>query len=78
MHDIIAKKLGRRGIIMKILKSNLKNDLNLRSQLDFPTDGVEFIDITPLIIQKEVLKEITDCFVEHEKTSSLFRAILPS
>ena len=44
---------------MKILKCKLKNELNIRTEKNFPVKGIEFIDITPLIIQKETLKEIT-------------------
>lgn len=49
---------------MKILKNNLKNELNIRTQKNFPKEGIEFIDIMPLIIQKETFKEIVDKFVE--------------
>ena len=49
---------------MKILKNKLKNELNLRCEKDFPFKGIEFIDINPLILQKNVLKEITTLFTE--------------
>ena len=49
---------------MKILKNDLKNELNIRTQKNFPKEGIEFIDIMPLIIQKETFKEIIDKFVE--------------
>ncbi|MCH5166292.1 MAG: adenine phosphoribosyltransferase [Erysipelotrichales bacterium] len=48
---------------MKILKNDLQNELNLRTEKDYPVKGVEFIDITPLVLQKDTLKEITDKFV---------------
>ena len=47
---------------MKILKNLLTNELNIRTEKDFPIKGMEFIDITPLIIQKETMREITDKF----------------
>ncbi len=47
---------------MKILKNMLTNELNIRTEKNFPVEGIEFIDITPIIIQKEVLKEIIDKF----------------
>lgn len=47
---------------MKILKNNLENELNIRSEMDFPKDGVEFIDITPLTLDKDVFSEIIDKF----------------
>ena len=52
---------------MKIIRNELKNELHIRTQKDFPKEGVEFIDIMPLIIQKETFKEIIDKFVEEIK-----------
>ena len=49
---------------MKIIKNELNSDLNLRTEKDFPIKGIEFIDINPLIIQANSLKEITDKFVQ--------------
>ncbi len=49
---------------MKIIRNELKNELHIRTQKDFPKEGVEFIDIMPLIIQKETFKEIVDKFLE--------------
>ncbi len=49
---------------MKVLSSKLKNELNIRTQKDFPIKGIEFIDITPLIMQKDVLEEIVNLFVQ--------------
>ena len=49
---------------MKILKNNLKHEHNLRTEKNYPKEGVEFIDITPLILQKDTLAEITDLFVD--------------
>ena len=48
---------------MKILKNKLKNELNIRTERDFPQKGIEFIDIMPLIIQKETFNEIIEKFV---------------
>ena len=62
---------------MKILSNKLKSDLNLRTQLNFPIEGVEFIDITPLIIQKDVMKEITDLFVNELKDKTIDYLVLP-
>ena len=52
---------------MKILKNNLKEELNIRTEKDFPKKGIEFIDITPLFLQKETLKEMNDVFVKEIK-----------
>lgn len=49
---------------MKIIKNMLKNELNIRTQKDFPKKGIEFIDIMPLIMQKTTFKEIIEKFVE--------------
>lgn len=49
---------------MKILKNELKNELNIRTEKNFPKEGIEFIDIMPLIIQKETFNEIIEKFVE--------------
>ena len=43
---------------MKILKNELKKELNIRTEKDYPIKGVEFIDIMPLFLQKDVLNEI--------------------
>ena len=48
---------------MKILKNKLDNELNIRTEKDYPIKGVDFIDINPLIIRKETLSEIVDKFV---------------
>lgn len=50
---------------MKILKNNLQSNLNIRTEKDYPVKGIEFIDITPLILQKETLKEISNKFAEN-------------
>lgn len=62
---------------MKILKNELKNELNLRTEMDYPVKGIEFIDITPLILQKNVLKEITEKFVEELKDKNIDYIVAP-
>jgi len=49
---------------MKIIKNELKSTLNIRTEKDFPKEGIEFIDIMPLIIQKETFNEIIEKFVQ--------------
>lgn len=49
---------------MKILKNELKSELNIRTEKNFPKEGIEFIDIMPLIIQKETFNEIIEKFVQ--------------
>jgi len=62
---------------MKILKNKLKNELNLRAQKDYPIKGIEFIDITPLILQKEILNEITEEFVNEIKNKKVDYIVAP-
>ncbi len=62
---------------MKILKNKLKNELNIRTQKNYPIEGVEFIDIMPLIIQKETLKEIIDLFVEETINKNINYIVAP-
>ena len=52
---------------MKILKNELKSELNIRTEKDFPKKGIEFIDIMPLIIQKETFNEIIEKFAKEIK-----------
>jgi len=49
---------------MKILKNELKNEINIKTEKNFPKEGIEFIDIMPLIIQKETFNEIVEKFME--------------
>ena len=56
---------------MKILRNSLKNELNIRTEKDFPKKGIEFIDITPLFLQKETLKEINDLFKKELKDKEI-------
>ena len=62
---------------MKILKNVLKNELNIRTEKNFPIEGIEFIDITSLILQKETLKEITDKFVKFLKDKKIDYIVAP-
>ena len=58
------RKKWKEGILMKILRNELKNELNIRTEKNFPKESIEFIDIMPLIIQKDTFKEIINKFVE--------------
>ena len=62
---------------MKIIRNALKSELNLRTEKDFPTKGIEFIDINPLIMQKETLNEITNIFVEYLKDTKIDYIVAP-
>ena len=62
---------------MKILKNLLTHNLNIRTEKDFPVEGIEFIDINPLILQKETLEEITDKFVANLKDKNIDYIVAP-
>ncbi len=62
---------------MKVLSNRLNSNLNIRTQKDFPIKGIEFIDITPLIMQKEVMKEIINKFVEEIKDKNIDYIVAP-
>ena len=62
---------------MKIIKNKLANKLNIRTEKNYPIEGVEFIDITPLILQKETLKEMIDAFVSEIKDKNIDYIVAP-
>lgn len=62
---------------MKILKNNLKCETFIRTEKNWPKEGIEFIDITPLILQKESLEEITNIFVEELKNKKIDYILAP-
>ena len=56
---------------MKILRNVLKSKLNIRTEKNFPKEGIEFIDIMPLIIQKNTFEEIIENFIEEIKEKNV-------
>lgn len=62
---------------MILLKNHLKNELNIRTQKDFPVEGIEFIDMTPLTMQKDLFQEITNAFVEELKEKNIDYIVTP-
>ena len=62
---------------MKILKNNLKSELNIRTEMNFPIDGIEFIDINPMLIDKEVYNEVIEKFVEEIQYKDIDYIISP-
>ena len=62
---------------MKIIKNTLKSELNIRTERDFPKKGMEFIDVNPLVIQKETLNEIISSFVKQLKSKKIDYIICP-
>ena len=62
---------------MKVLNNKLKQKLNIRTEKNYPIEGVEFIDIMPLIIDKNFLKEIIDLFIDEIKNKNVDYIIAP-
>ena len=62
---------------MKILKNNLQNKLNIRTEKNFPKEGIEFIDITPLVMEKDSFKEITELFVNELRNKKIDYIVAP-
>lgn len=62
---------------MKILKNKLKSELNIRTEKNFPIKGIEFIDINPLMIQKETFDEIVNHFVNELKSKEIDYIVAP-
>ena len=62
---------------MKVLKNELQNELNIRTEKDYPIKGVEFIDIMPLFLQKDVLNEIIERFVQEIKNKKIDYLVVP-
>lgn len=62
---------------MKILKNEIKKELNIRTEKDYPIKGVEFIDIMPLFLQKDVLNEIIERFVQELKNKEIDYLVVP-
>ena len=56
---------------MKILRNVLKSKLNIRTEKNFPKEGIEFIDIMPLMIQKNTFEEIIEKFIEEIKEKNV-------
>lgn len=62
---------------MKVLQSKLKNEINVRTQKDYPIKGIEFIDITPLILQQDVFDEIISKIVEEIENKNIDYIVVP-
>ena len=62
---------------MKVIKNELKNKLNIRTEKNFPIEGIEFIDINPLLIDKEIYNEIIERFTIEIKNKNIAYIISP-
>ena len=62
---------------MKILKNNLKSELNIRTEMNFPIEGIEFIDINPILIDKDVYNEVIEKFIKEIQDKNIDYIISP-
>ena len=62
---------------MKILKNNLKSELEIRTEMNFPIEGIEFIDINTIMINKNVYNEVVEKFIEEIKDKNIDYIISP-
>ena len=62
---------------MKILKNSLKTELKIRTEINFPIKGIEFIDINPILIDKGLYNEVIEKFVEEIKDKKVDYIISP-
>ena len=62
---------------MKILKNMLGSKLNIRTEKNFPIEGIEFIDINPMLIDKDVYNEVTQKFIQEIKDKNIDYIISP-
>ena len=62
---------------MKILKNNLGSELNIRTELNFPIEGIEFIDINPMLIDEDVYNEVIEKFIGEIQDKNIDYIISP-
>lgn len=62
---------------MKILKNMLGSKLNIRTEKNFPIEGIEFIDINPMLIDKAVYNEVIEKFIQEIQDKNIDYIISP-
>ena len=62
---------------MKIIRNSLKSDLNIRTEKNFPTKGIEFIDVNSLIMQGNTFQEVIDVFTDYLKDTPIDYIVAP-
>ena len=62
---------------MKIIKNDLQSPLNIRTEKDYPVKGIEFIDITPLLLKQDTFKEITEKFTKDVENKNADYIVVP-
>ena len=56
---------------MRILRNKLGIDLPIRTEKNFPVQGMEFIDIVPILLNKEIFDTIIKSFIQKIKEKNL-------
>ena len=56
---------------MRILRNKLGMDLPIRTELNFPVEGIEFIDLVPLTLDRNIFDAIVNNFIEKIKSKNL-------
>lgn len=62
---------------MKIINNRLEGNLPIRTVQDFPISGIEFLDITPLLMDANYYKEIIDKLIKDVKSSGAEYIVAP-
>lgn len=62
---------------MKIINNKIKSELNLRVENDYPVEGVNFIDITPLIMDAKIFNKIISSFINELKGKNIDYIVAP-
>ena len=62
---------------MKIIKNILKTKTKIRTMKDYPIEGIEFLDITPFMLDSAALNEIIDVFSEELKNKEIDYILAP-
>ncbi|MEG1705751.1 MAG: adenine phosphoribosyltransferase [Clostridia bacterium] len=62
---------------MRIVKNMLNEYIPIRTEFNFPKKGVEFIDITPVLMDSSIYNKIIDKFVEELKFRQIDYIVSP-
>lgn len=62
---------------MKIIKNILQTELPIRTVKNFPIDGIEFIDINPVLMNSDLYQQIIHLLVEEIKDKKIDYIISP-
>ena len=62
---------------MRIINNKIKSELNLRVENNYPGEGVNFIDITPLIMDAKIFNKIISSFTNELKGKNIDYIVAP-